>query len=276
MKTIMSSADYHAISAISSSLLKCIHRKTVRHALTEEFVETPQMLLGRVAHSLLLEPEAFEDEFSVLPKIDRRTKEGKAIYKAFEDKSINKTIITQETYDKAKEITRSVLGHDIARAMLAGGEGEYSYIIEDEETGITRKCRPDYLNGEAVIDIKTTSDASYEGFAKQIGSLGYHLQAAFYLDVLNKSEDKKFSEFYFIAVENKAPYAVAVYKLDETHISAGRDAYKESEKRYLKYLKDVKDHGEEKALSRSGYPCRVVEIQVPYYFLDRIRVEEKA
>ena len=50
------------------------------------------------------------------------------------------------------------------------------------------------VDGLMVIDVKTTSDASPEGFGKSSWNLGYHVQAAFYRRVIRG--DRNYAGFH--------------------------------------------------------------------------------
>lgn len=272
MKKLMSNEEYHSSEAIGSTLLKQINAKTVMHAVNTEFKENDSVIIGRAVHALILEPETYEREFAVCPKVDRRTKDGKAIYKDFLEKSEGKCVLTEDQSDLVLNISNAVMRHPLAERVLTGGESEFSYFCKDETTGLQLKCRPDYVNGGALIDLKTTRDASFEGFARQIGTLGYHLQAAFYLDVFNKSQGTDFNEFFFVAVENSAPHGVAIYQLDEAHIQAGRTAYRKALDEYARYIEaKMNEENAGDADIVFGYPCKIQMIQVPYYLLDQIK-----
>jgi len=266
----MSGEKYHESSAVGSSLLKTIHSKSVLHALKQEFEKTPAMTLGSAVHTAILEPENFDLEYAVAPKCDRRTKAGKEIWANFTASAGDKTVLAEWESEVITQMKTAVFTHPIARKMLTGGESEYSYFTDID--GIEVKCRPDYFKNGALIDLKTTKDASFEGFSKQMGSLAYHLQAAFYLDVFHKSMGSKPTnqEFYFVAVETKKPYAVAVYRLDEAQIEAGRLHYTQALEKYKNYLTESKEIGPEKACRNHGYSNEIIDIQIPYWFLDKI------
>lgn len=265
MRKLISSAEYHANDAIGSTLLKSIHNKSLYHAINQEFKSTPAMELGTLVHQLVLEPESFKKENAIGPEVRRNSKE----WKAFEEENEGKKLFKPSEIQEALGIVESLKKHPIASRVLTGGEAEYSYFSQDPETGLLCKCRPDYFNGGALIDLKTTSDASFEGFSRQIGNLGYHIQAAFYLDVFNRAMGTTLNEFFFVAVETSAPYAVAVYKLDEAHIEAGRGAYRSALNTYAKYLEEKMNNPEADLLY--GYPCEIQTIQVPYWMLDKIK-----
>jgi hypothetical protein len=159
----------------------------------------------------------------------------------------------------------SVLCHEIASAMLTGGEAEYSYYTTDAETGIGLKCRPDYFNQNALIDLKTCRDASVEEFTRACFSMGYFIQAAFYLDVFNAVNKTKLEEFYFVAVENTAPYAVNIFKMGETEIAFGREQYKKVLKQYAEFLKGT-------PMQEFGYKKQINEIVFKPYMFEKMGI----
>jgi exodeoxyribonuclease VIII len=80
----------------------------------------------------------------------------------------------------------------------------------------------DAIQGSLIVDLKTTQDASPDGFAKTMAGLKYYVQAAHYLDGYMHTTDFEAKDFIFIAVETEAPYAIGVYNLDMVALEAGR------------------------------------------------------
>ena len=109
--------------------------------------------------------------------------------------------------DAALAMAAAVRSHQAAAELLRDGQAEQSFWWDDADTGLRCKCRPDWLNGATVIDLKTTTDASPAGFAKSCATFRYHVQASHYLAGLPAER------FIFIAVEKVYPYAVGVYQL---------------------------------------------------------------
>jgi exodeoxyribonuclease VIII len=239
-KVLMSNKDYHAAEGIGSTLLKGISSKTIIHALENPFEETDASILGGALHCHVLTPETFESEYIVSPNCDRRTKAGKDIYSSFLAMAEGRQVISQDDFDTIKGMTSALLEHESASYMLKGGEAEFSYFTKCPKTEMTLKCRPDYVNKNTLIDIKTARDASYSGFSKACGNFFYHLQAAFYLDVYNMATGSNLKEFYFVVVENTAPFAVATYKLDELAIEHGRVLYTRALERLAEYRNEEK------------------------------------
>ena len=87
--------------------------------------------------------------------------------------------------------------------------------------GIAGECCP------LIVDLKTTTDASPAGFARKAWELGYHLQAAWYVDAVSKSWDCDAPRFFFVAVE-KDSGLVSVHQATDAFLDAGREAYRKA------------------------------------------------
>jgi len=228
----MPADQYHAHPAVGHSGLVRIMRSPAhyREYVTNPPSPTPAMQLGTAFHVALLEPDRLGETFVVAPKFDRRTKEGRAAAEVWESENAGKTALTAEQMVAIQQMVTSVISHAGAAKLLSNGLAEMSGFWSDHETGIECKCRPDFLaiTGETItgiVDVKTTSDASADGFARAIATLGYDVQAAFYQDGL-KALTGRTIPFYFIAVEKEAPYAVAAYKASDEVIEVGRAKYR--------------------------------------------------
>jgi exodeoxyribonuclease VIII len=183
-------------------------------------------------HDSILLPSVFEEKYVCMPETIkiRRGKE----WDAFKAANADKTILTAEEFDLARTIRDRVLSHKICSKIFSGGEPEYSYFDEIVVDGVTvqRKCRPDYVSHSCLIDIKTTLDASYDAFKRSILKYRYHVQAAWYLDVVNSVLGAEIDTFIFVAIEKEAPFPIAVYMLDRESIDLGRKQYEQNLKAY--------------------------------------------
>lgn len=219
----LSNAAYHQHPAVSKSHLDEAH-KSGRHYwaryLDPNRVKpepTPAMTLGSGFHAMALEPDVYEQEFCVAPEIKRTTKAGREEWAAFVAENKKKTILTPDQVALCRAMTESVMSHPAASAILSlDGEAEQTFTWTDEQTGEACKCRPDYLVDGMAIDLKTTVDASPEGFAKSVNNFRYHVQANWYLRGAPNA-----SQFVFIAVEKTPPFAVAVYVASPEMVAAG-------------------------------------------------------
>ena len=81
----MTNAEYHATSAVSKSDLDLIAKSPAHYteAKNAPKEQTASMLLGSVAHKLVLEQDKFEEDFAIAPDVDRRTKAGREQWAEF-------------------------------------------------------------------------------------------------------------------------------------------------------------------------------------------------
>jgi exodeoxyribonuclease VIII len=229
----MDNADYHAHPAISKSHLDLIARSPLhywaRYIDPKRVIPepTPAMRLGSALHTHVLELHKWDREYVIAPDgIDRRSKAGKEAWAAFEAESAGKTVLSRDEADHVMHMGRAIHSHPAAAMLLnLPGEAETTHIWTDAATGLSCKCRPDWLtkDGSIVVDLKTTEDASPAGFRKSIGQWRYGVQAAWYLHSLEQATGIRPAQFIFIAVEKKAPYAVACYAADEEMIQLGME-----------------------------------------------------
>lgn len=220
---------YHSHNSISASGLKIIHKKSVYHLINQQFKETPAMALGTAVHQAILEPHDFHDIYHVIEKIDKRTKAGKEEYQKQIDLAKGKIIIEDDIHEIIKSILGDFRQNDLAQKYCKG-EIELSHYTQYE--GIDVRVRPDVINhvSDFITDVKTCQDNSPQAFKRDVYNWGYHLQAAFYMDMCG------INNFRFIACTTKYPYTVEVYTLDEKDIEFGRMAYKNAFKQWKKYL----------------------------------------
>jgi len=202
----------------------------------EPETQSTALLIGSAVHMATLEPHRFADEFAVLPQLDRRTKEGKALFEQFTADNEGKSILTQEQMQLVENIAAAVHNHPTASRLIlpADGAAEVPLLWTDADTQAPCKCRPDFVNTRlgVLVDLKTTDDASAEGFARSVYKYRYHVQAAMYSDAFHAIHGSH-TDFIFIAVEKTAPFAVAIYVLDDAAVNLGRITYKENLQTYM-------------------------------------------
>ena len=219
-----SNAEYHSGEGVSKSDLDNINKcpAIYRYYKENPSEETAALLFGTAVHKLILEPDKFYEEYAIEPICDKRTKEGKAVYSQWLDENKGKAVISQQDYEIAAAMRTAVESNPRAAMLLNGGTTETSYYWIDAETEEICKCRPDKFNHGYIIDLKTTADASPDGFSKSAYAYRYHVQAAWYIDGIRTVTNEEPKGFVFIAVEKKPPYAVGIYICDEMMIDLGR------------------------------------------------------
>lgn len=255
----MQFSEYLAVDALSASGIKNIlksplHFQTRKTAPREE---TPALILGSAVHCAVLEPYAFGQRYIEAPAIDRRTTAGKEAWRALE--ASGKEVLSASEYWQTMDMSAAIFAHPTASELLKEGRPEVSCFSELE--CVPAKCRVDWLRDDGiVVDLKTTDDASPSGFRRSVAKYGYHIQAAWYLDVL-QSLGVAAHTFVFVAVEKSAPYGIGIYELDDDAIELGRERYRHAAALY-KHCSETNDW--------PGYDSGVVSLSVPAWAFQQI------
>ena len=221
---IISNAEYHSRKTHLSSTNVRTHKKNkkqFKYSLTHELVkQTKAMADGTAVHAFFLERDKFKTDFVVKPADMRlNTKVGKE----WAQEHQSKIIIDSELGNNLFEMEKSFMDSPAKLIYDNKGQSELSYFWDD--LGLVKgKCRPDWISddGNIVVDIKTTTDASPKGFQKSIANWGYHLQLGWYLRGLQKL-GLPAKEFIFIAIEKTPPFSVGVYRANKEMITYAND-----------------------------------------------------
>lgn len=126
--------------------------------------------------------------------------------------------------------------HPVASALLdpERGRPEVSAFWHDEDFGIDRRARFDWLPHQAVDgvlqvpDFKSTTSAEPRAFTRSIWNFGYDVQAVFYADAVLAAGLARDVRFTFIAQETTPPYLVGIYELDDYALMVGRKRVNEA------------------------------------------------
>lgn len=240
---------------ISSSEVKLLLKSVMHfmHNRNTEIKTTKAMEFGTMIHNYILEGK----EPACLPALDLRTKAGKAEKALFIEENKGRNIVSADDYVAALEIKKNIFADYRAENLLdfSGGEAEKSFFWEDKKTGLNLKAKTDYIHnsGEYIVDLKTTIDASESSFLKSIINFNYDLSAAMYVDGVEAVTGIR-PDFYFVAVENKAPFAVNVFKMSEEDLQNGRSLYRYALKKLLDYYEDQEEY---------GYGNEIIETNLP-------------
>lgn len=229
-----SNAAYHAdTSHVSHSMLEDF-RRSIKGYRDRYITGTmpggepsPEMIIGSALHCLLLEPDSFDDQFAIVPKVDRRTKDGKSAWAAFLEQADGKALLDDDGMSRVREMAAAVQDDKAAAALLRAVDyAEESIRWTDHATGMQCKCRPDGLiagDQPIVIDLKTSANPSPNAFARRALDLGYHRQAAHYrYGVAAKTDSVIEVDHVFIVVGNSAPFDCFCYRMDFDALDLGR------------------------------------------------------
>jgi hypothetical protein len=154
-----------------------------------------------------------------------------------------RTPIPAQSYKNMLGMLKAVTNHHTAGGLIEGARVEESHFVtvslrdalgpyyDENKHGdgvVLLKIRPDIItaNGRVMPDLKTTDDVSQVGFGRTIAQRRYHVQGAFYVDVMSWLYAALAPQYFcFIAAQNRRPYDVAVHWLDDDQIALGRALY---------------------------------------------------
>jgi hypothetical protein len=181
----------------------------------------------------------------------------------YETLTKGKTVLPTQSWRVTQAITGRVRKHPAASDILKYGQAEQSIFWMDEETGVGCKGRIDWLTDVSestdagiLFDLKSTLDASPEGFQRSISKYRYYVQAAMYIDGL-RALGYMPKAFIFAAWEKKSPYASALYYATPEMLEAGRQEYRRLLKIYADCLSSDK---------WPGYSQEILPISMPSNF----------
>lgn len=236
--------QYHDRWEVSQSDLKTLLQGSPLHFWHAKFAEnrirtqrTEAMTIGAMVDCLTFEPDEFGKRFQVAPEgLDARTKAGKAQLEELAESRGDRELVKYEHFLTAKATAGAIFEHPVARGLLKPGAGISQATITwtDRVTGIVCRGRPDrIIPGRAVIDLKKARSGRPNDFSRQAFSLGYHVQAGFYLDGLAECGLADYSDadqwpWIWVAIEDKPPHAAAVYTAKPSWVELGRQTYRKA------------------------------------------------
>jgi exodeoxyribonuclease VIII len=265
-------SDYYKIKALSHSMLSCLAQNPMECKM--RYVDDPPTLpkkdtaafaMGHAVHCLALEPEKFEERFAVAPKIDRRTKLGKACAEAFDIAHKDKTILDDQDYADALACVQALNNHpEFATIMAQPRRVEVPF--EFDLFGHRFKARLDCVidSMKLILDVKTTDDASPHRWQWSAVDYGYHRQQIIYQEALRQATGKKY-RFYFAVVEKPKPSTrgipptVALYELKEESVLMGVE---DTQDLVWQYERRTKENNWQQLYSSGIVPLRLPKRRV--------------
>ena len=228
----MTEREYRQAEGVSRSQLWRLTESPEKAKWAWEHPEepTPALLFGQFVHKLVLEPETVDEEFIVAPNVDKRTKDGKAMWVEFMGLvKEGQQIIDEPTCAIGMEMRRVLKETPFVHRLL-NGEHELPIFWQDELTGEHCKARLDCLTEvdgkHIIVDYKTTANASTDAFMSTAVKYGYDFQAAMSSEGY-KAVTGNDCIFVFIAQEKTEPYAVNILQADEVFLRRGRDTFRQ-------------------------------------------------
>ena len=184
--------------------------------------------LGEALHAFLLDPEAFEADYLAL---DGSVPAAKGLS---EKEAHRREWLSPEHIAALRWVREAV--HAYTKAPLARwlqeGEKELSIYWRDASGGRWR-ARPDCFTPEVMLEVKSTSDVRPEAFVRTRERLGYDLQAAHYLDAVQRLTGDR-PRFVYLTVELIPPRSLWLHELAAHEIDAAMHKLEALRDRYLK------------------------------------------
>jgi len=225
--------DYHARPEISKSGLDLIARSPAHYRAGFQKIASDTARIGRATHAIVLEGGA-----GVVTGVGaaKNTKAGKDAWAAwfvanggsasimelpaaqqadaFETET-GLTVVSPGERIAMDGMAASVREHPVAGPMLdPPGDAEVSIIgaIDD----VPMRCRLDWWTKDrtVIVDLKTSVDATRHAFRSAVARYRYQCQHAVYANLAEQATGHR-PRFVFVVVEKAAPFACAVYELDD-------------------------------------------------------------
>lgn len=145
------------------------------------------------------------------------TRRGKA-WDQFQEAHPDDEIVTETEWEAAQPVIAAVRRHERAMSLLTSGTPKKRIWWN----WLGRACsgEPD-VQGQYLVDLKTTRCAEPGRFTKQAMWLSYHAQLAWYRNGLLLSGAEPPAQVYIVAVETSDPFPVTVLRLTERAIEQG-------------------------------------------------------
>jgi len=229
-------AEYHAhAGSLSQSGAKLLLRAPAlfRH---EQQNPTHKKVwnFGTAAHAHIL-GRGIEAVY-VAPFDDWRTKQAGIERDIAHDEGLSP--ILPKDWEVVCQMADKLSEHTLAMRLLSDGLPEISAFALDQETGVMRRGRFDWLGKTILSDYKSAATCDPRAFARSAPDYGHDVQAAWYLDLAAELGHPA-EAFAFIVQMKEPPYLVEVVELDADSVDRGRRRYR----RALQIFRDCTDSG---------------------------------
>lgn len=228
----LTAENYHAdpapTASLSSSIANILLDQSPLHAwlahprLNPNYVREPETKfdLGSAAHMMLLEQR--EDKVVRVAAKDWRTNAAKEARAAAQ--ANGQFAVLEHQYGdivKMCAVAKNYLLTTELGDILDTGMAEQAVLWIDDND-LWHRARPDLISQDhrIVLDYKSTTSAAPDFIAKQIGRMGYDLQAEFYLRGMHSLGHP--ATFVFLFQENTEPYACSLISLTNTFREVGK------------------------------------------------------
>jgi hypothetical protein len=177
-----------------------------QHARLNDSKQTSAMQRGTAVHALVFDTR----KVCGYPGSQRRGKE----YDAFAAEHSDSEILTMAEFDKARRMADAVRASKLAEPYL-NGTAEKTILFR--WMGLECRATPDIRGTEYLTELKTSSSADPMRFPWHALRMHYHAQ----MRMQNIACGMTALDSYIVCVEDKEPYPVQVFRIDEKALEAG-------------------------------------------------------
>lgn len=245
---------------VTSSMLRAVLHCPSRWKWGYNPPESDAKTTGSLLDCVLLVPEQFGHRYAIKPRhpdddtkpMSAATKEYKA-WKA-EIKADGLEPVSREDVGDAKLAMKRINADEILSAWFDACDRQIWVKAEwkDEATGLVIPCqalldfvpRADTEFAKCLGDLKCIRSAVHRAFESQITTFGWHIQAAFYMDMFmaavnpEKNQDgEDRNTWCFCGVENYPPFEPFRRLLIADFVDKGRLKYQFALAKYARHLK---------------------------------------
>lgn len=202
----ISERDYRAMPGLSGTQVATLLESPAkfRWELDHPRQSTKAMTFGTIVHALVLGQPL---PVVVSEYADFKTKAAQE-WKA-EQEASGLIVVKQVDLDAAFDAAAAVDRHPVASALLKA-PGKSEVAVKSEYRGYVMRGRLDRLPDVGpVLDFKTDKDITPHGIQLSMAEYGYATQLGHYAKITGRPDAP-----IIVAVENVAPYRVAVYQID--------------------------------------------------------------
>ncbi len=127
--------------------------------------------------------------------------------------------------EQAEAMTAAVFAHPASAPLFESGASEQSMYTTDPPTGVRLRGRADRITAVddrlTLVDLKTATTANPAELQRKFWQLGYHMQAAWYRQMVIDLGLSNDPDFLFVVVDKAKPHLVTVLRYTDAAIEEG-------------------------------------------------------
>ena len=255
MQQRITNTEYHASPRLSKSKLDLIHKAPALYKFRvidgNKRKETPALAFGTAAHMFCFERELLPSTYWVFDDAAKVAEIGGAkprntsayqLWKAEQlQANAGKISLDPDDLSDLQGIQASFSAHPIIAEYLALPHTA-EHVLYGTILGVDVQCKCDYLTDGAIIDLKTTEDATEYAVTRSIKKYRYDVQDALYAEIYRQNYGT-WPRFIFAFVEKTAPYLCELYELSEFDREQAHEKYRDNIRTYIECMESGNWHG---------------------------------